>query len=453
MQNISRSARCRSGFFAALLAGLLAAGCDSSEAAEAQLPPASASVASVQQSVDGDPTMLLVMADPGAQEPVDQLIRKLQQTVSQTQKIESYVLLGRAWVRKSRETADAGFYLHAKACADAAMARAPGDRMALGLIGQVELNEHRFADALITADSVLASAPEDLPALGNKSDALLELGRYDEAAAVADKMVDLKPSLPSYSRASYLLWLHGELEQAKESARLAIESGNDPSDPEPRCYMLVQAGHIFFQQGDYQGADAGYKKALGECPGFYYALAGRGRVALAEGRARDAVDLLTQATKLSPSIEMRWRLGDAQLAAGDATGAAATYAELVNNGKSEDRRTVAQFLATKNRDLDLALKLARKEMEERPGVQTEDALAWVLYRKGELAEAERLSTRARRLGTKDSLLDYHAGAIAIARGKLKEGRALIEAALARSPRFDATAADEAKLLLEQNAAR
>lgn len=392
--------------------------------------------------------MLLVLADPRAQEPVDLLIRRLQQSVTALPKLDTYVLLGRAWIRKARETADPGFYLHAKACAEVVLERAPEDRLALGLLGQVELNEHRFADALATADRVLQLAPEDIPALGNRSDALLELGRYEEAASAADKMVDLKPSLPSYSRASYLMWLRGDLERAKEAARLAIESGNDPTDPEPRCFCLVQAAHMFFHLGDYAGADAGYKKALQECPSYHYALAGRGRVALAQDRAADAVALLKQATSLSPSIEMRWRLGDAQLAAGDKAAAEATYNDLVRRGTTEDRRTVAQFLATKNRDVDLAVELARAELKERPGVFSEDALAWALYRKGELEEAERLATRARRLGTPDSTLDYHAGAIAIARGKTKEGRALIEAALTRSPRFDPTAVAEAKLLLE-----
>jgi tetratricopeptide (TPR) repeat protein len=437
------------GLMVCMLAfGWAAIACNAPEAAEISPPPPVATTVALPV----DATTLLVMADPGAAEPVDQLIRTLQKSATTTQKLETYVLLGRAWIRKSRETADPGFYLHAQACADLVLARAPGDRLAFGLRGQVELNEHRFQDALATADSVLEVSPEDMPSLGNKSDALLELGRYDEAIAVTEKMVDVKPSLPSYSRASHLAWLRGDLAAAKESARLAIESGNNPADPEPRCYCLVQAAHMFWQLGDYVGADEGYKKALGECPDFHHALAGRGRVAMAQGRANDAVALLSQAIKHSPSIEMRWRLGDAELAAGDAAAAEATFAELVELGQEEDRRTVAQFLATKNQDPDLALRLAQAEMKERPGVQTEDTLAWVMYRRGDLAEAERLSQRARRLGTPDPTLDYHAGAIAIARGNLKVGRKLVEAALAQNPHFDPTSVEEARRLLDRTAA-
>ncbi|NUP08676.1 MAG: tetratricopeptide repeat protein [Polyangiaceae bacterium] len=429
------------------IAALLAlTACDPAPSASAA--PMSASAAVAPPAFSGNQTDALAMAEPGGNSTADTLIKRYQEAVRKLDKTDDWVLLGRAWIRKARETADPGYYLHAKACADRVLERTPGDALAMGLLGQVELNNHKFKDALATADDVLARFEQDLPSLTNKSDALLELGRYDEAVAVTDKMVDLKPSLPSYARASYLSFLHGEADSARQSIRLAIDAGNDPSDPEPRCYALVQAAHLFFHQGDYEGAAAGYDKALAECPEYHYALTGRGRVLLTRGDAKGAVDVLERAAKKSPGLEATWRLADAKLAAGDSEGAEQAYRTLLDR-KSEDPRTVAQFLAVKNRDIDLAVKLAKDEMAVRPSIYTEDTLAWALYRKGDYQEAQRLSERALRLKTPDASLEYHAGAILIAAGKPEDGTKLVQAALARSPQFDPTGAPEAKTLLSR----
>src|SRR5207248_4035275 len=114
-------------------------------------------------------------------------------------------------------------------------------------------------------------------------------GHFEAAADAAQKMVDLKPNLPSYSRASWLAWLHGDVPAATEYARLAIDAGGDRSDNEPQAWVIVQAAMIFWSQGDLGGADAGFDTALDRVPGYPPALVGKARVALAQGRAADAV--------------------------------------------------------------------------------------------------------------------------------------------------------------------
>jgi len=79
--------------------------------------------------------------------------------------------------------------------------------------------------------------------------------------------------------------------------------------------------------------------------------------------------------------------------------------------------------------------------------QTEDALAWALFRAGRLREADDAARRATRLGTPDARLLYHAGAIRLARGDARGGRALIRRALALNPSFDAAEAAEARRLV------
>jgi tetratricopeptide (TPR) repeat protein len=249
-------------------------------------------------------------------------------------------------------------------------------------------------------------------------------------------------------RVSFFQWLRGDTPAALRSAKLGIESSNDPEKPEPKAYALVQTANYFFHKGDYEGADEGYKKAASLFADYPPALVGRGKVAHAMGDPRRAAELLLNAYRQIPLAETAWRLGDARAAAGDAAGAEEAYGWVVKIGRGTDPRTLSLFYSTKNRDLDEALKLAEGEMKVRPGIYTQDALAWALHRKGRLADAREAIDKATRHGTKDPLLLYHAGAIRIAAGDEEGGQKLVKEALALSPKFDPVAAVEAAELVK-----
>ncbi len=402
-----------------------------------------------------DDNRLLALAAPGGKTPVDQRIERLQEIARRSpEKVEAWLLLGQEWIRKARGTGDPGYYLNAGACAEVAMKLSSDQRAALGLKGMVLLNGHRFTEARAFAEAALKLDPDDVMALGVLSDAHLELGNFEAAATAAQKMVDLKPNLPSYGRAAHLRWLQGDAAAAKQFYRLAIDAGADPRDAEPLAWTLVQTAMIFWHEGDIEGADAGFRVALQKLEGYPPALVGQARVALAKGEARRAVELLERAQAQSPLAETAWLLGDAREAAGDAQGARAAYDEVVRLGRQGDHLTLALFLATKNRSPEEALRLAQAEHEARPNTHVEDAYAWALYRAGKLAEARAASDRARALGTKESRLLFHAGAIRLAQGETAEGRALVKQALALHPAFDATEAAEArKRVAEQPAPR
>ncbi len=363
-------------------------------------------------------------------------------------KLEHWILLGRLWIQKARESADPGFYLNAGACADEALQLDPSSPLALGLQAQVALNDHRFDDALTLAQRALASAPEDLVLLGVKSDALLELGRFDEAVAAAQQMMDLKPNLAAYTRASYFRWLQGDMGGAKAAAWKAANSGRSTKDPEPHAWALVQAALLFWHAGDHEGALAGFDKALESLAEFPPALAGKGRALLSLGKPREAIAPLEASYRKSPLVETAWLLGDARLAAGDEAGSREAYGWVVERGRLHDPRTLALFLATKKRDLDEAVKLARHERERRGDIYTEDALGWALLRAGKAEEARPHLERATRLGTRDASLFFHRGALELALKNRAAGEKWLKDALKMNPRFDLTGAEEAATLLK-----
>ncbi len=372
--------------------------------------------------------------------PVDTELVALQEKARRMpSKIESWILLGQAWVRRARESAEPGFYRSADACADMALRLQAGSPLALNLRALVLMNDHRFADARLVAEQILRRNDFDPMAWGTLSDALLEQGQIAGAEEAVARMMALKPSLPAYSRASYLHLLRGRLSEAKEAIRLAIDAAGTRSiDAEPRAWAVVQAAYLFLHEGDYEGADAGFALALQTLPQYPPALVGRAQVALAQGRATDAVPLLTRAHDLSPLIETLWLLGDARRLAGDVAGSKDAYAQLERQGRRSDPRTLAYYFAKRGEHLDVAAELIDEERRSRSDPYTLDVQAWVLFKRGRAAEARRIldGEGVLGLGLRDARVLYHAAAVHAATGDVDGARKLASEALQRSPHFD-----------------
>jgi tetratricopeptide (TPR) repeat protein len=391
---------------------------------------------------------VLALADVRGSSPGERRIRALVARVrALPSSDDGWLLLGHAWVRRARESSDPGYYLHAEACADVVLERSPTNLAAKNLTGLVLLNQHDFGQAKATAEAIVATDPHDSTAWGTLSDAALELGDFETAASAVQRMLEQKPGLPAYSRTAYLRWLKGDETGAVEAVRLAIDSGLDPSDPEPLAWVLVQAAELFFHRGDYVGADAGFAQALDVVRDYPPALVGRARVSLARSDPAGASKLLRRAYEQSPLVETGSLLGQALAALGDRAGAERAYAAAEREGLRGDRRSLSVMDATLGRNKERALELARAERATRGDIYTEDALAWALYRNGAFELALASIERARRLGTRDARLLFHHGAILIALGRTSAGRALVEQALARNPKFEPVAAAEAARLL------
>jgi Flp pilus assembly protein TadD len=394
----------------------------------------------------------LCTADPGGSSFTDQDIRTASAIIEKIPtKIDAWVLAGRAWVKKARITVDPGFYLHADRCADGALALQKDFAPALQLKALALLNDHRFEEARALAQDLVSRDPYDTIALGALSDALLELGLFEAANDPVERMLKVKPDIAGYTRGSYLKWLTGDRSMSKELMRLALGSAKDIRDPEPTAWTFTQAALIFWNEGDYTGADHVLDEALKWVPDYPHALIAKGRVALSLEQPKRATELLERALESSRLGEAAWLLADAKELAGDREGARAALDRAIELAKQSDKLLLAQLYATKDRDHDEALRAIEAERRTRGGVYLDDVYAWALFRAGRLSEARDYSDRSLRLGTKDARLLYHAGAIRIAQGEIESGSKLIEEALALSPRFDLTGAREARELLMKHA--
>jgi tetratricopeptide (TPR) repeat protein len=401
-------------------------------------------------ALTADEAREICLSEPHNDSPVDQTMRDQQIRARKlANKPNEWTLVGKGWVRKARRSADPGFYVNVEACAEAALSVDPNNIAALELRSLALMNDHRFADARDVAQKILVKEADHTVALGTLSDALLELGDFEQSASAAQRMVDTRPDMASYSRASYMRWLQGDRAGAKLFIRYAL-NGRDARDPEPTAWTLAQAGTLYWNEGDYEGADAVFAEALNWLPNYPVALVGRARVALSRNQPNSAVEFLEKAYRVNPLVETAWLLGDAREMLGDDNGAHSEYERVIQEGNRADRLTLALFYATKDRAPDEALRLIEEERKVRGGIYVDDVYAWALFRAGKIPEARKASQRALRLGTPDARLLYHAGAIQLAAGDNK-GLELVRKALALNPRFDICGAAEAARLVSPDA--
>ena len=368
-----------------------------------------------------------------------------------------YNLLGAAYMKKSRETGDFGFNAKAEAALNRSFELAPPEANydAIKLKAALLLTYHRFGEALEVARRARAVQPEDPENYGAITDALVELGDYEGAVEAAQTMADLRPDTSSYARASYLRALYGDTEGAIEMMRRAAEAAKDP---ESIAWCRVHLGDELMNANKLSAAEHEYDIALYVFPNYHMALAAKARARLASGDTGGAVEFYKQAQARVPLPEFAIALGDLYARQGRSDEAARQYdlVEFIERAGSTESQTysrqLAQFWADHDQKLDEALEIARRERAARSDIYTCDALAWCLYKKGDLAGAKRSIDEALRLGTRDARIHFHAGMIERALGNHREAAKHLQLALKINPLFDILQAEVARQTLRSIAA-
>lgn len=367
---------------------------------------------------------------------------------------QAYVQLGAAYLQKARETGDPMYYSKTEESLSRALELQPNDFVAMIQMGALSLARHQFREALDWGEKARAISPETAQIYGVIGDAQLELGQYDAALETFQTMVDLRPDLGSYARASYMRELRGDVEGAIEAMQRAVQAGGP--NAENTNWTRVQLGHLYFNSGKLSEAEAQYTQALASYPGYIHAIAGLARVHAARGEYDEAIKLYTEATHRMPLPEYVIALGDVYDAAGRSQEAQQQF-DLVRtmerlyaaNGVDTDLE-LALFEANHSRGqkIDEALTLARQALERRPTIYAKDVLAWTLYQDGQYTSAYEWSQQALQLGTKDALLFFHAGMIALQLGNKTQARQYLEEALAINPYFSILYSNQARITLQ-----
>jgi len=315
-------------------------------------------------------------------------------------------LLGLAYEQRARETGDPTYYTKADGVLRRALRLAPSDLIATGGLGSLALSRHRFRDALTLGLRARRLSPTTAQTYGLIGDALLELGQYGRAFAAFDRLARLKPGLTAYARVSYARELVGDYAGATAAMKLAL--GSAVGEREALAWTDVQLGKLYWSHGDVGAAAHEDRAALLAFHGYPQYVATFG-------------DLLARAGRRDEARRQYALIG-------------AIRKLLAANGVRTDLET-ALFDVDHGVQLRDSVSLARRARAERPSIDGDDVLAWALMRSGRCGEALVWSRHSLRLGTQDALKFFHRGAIERCLGNRTAAHAWLRRALALNPHF------------------
>jgi tetratricopeptide (TPR) repeat protein len=276
-------------------------------------------------------------------------------------------------------------------------------------------------------------------------DALVELGRYHRATAACQRMLNLKPAVPSYTRASYLFELRGDLRGARYAMRQALEIAYSADD---KAFAFFQLGELAWNSGDAASADRLYRQGLAADASYVPLLYGRAKAEAALGdtdrAVRDfqtVVDRYPSPTYVIEYADLLDSLGRDRLAAHQRALLRAQERIFLAAGVNLDLE-LALYDADHGRARE-ALVSARRAFADRHSVFVEDAFAWALHVNGRDRSALRHAEHAARIGTRSALLAYHRGMIERALGLRAAARDSLRESLQLNPHFSWTLAPRA----------
>jgi tetratricopeptide (TPR) repeat protein len=363
--------------------------------------------------------------------------------------------LGLLYEARARLSGDVSDYSRATDATDRSLAIEPKQIDVLALHARLALATHDFGRALSEAQSLDRTAPDQPAILAIIGDAELELGDVDGAAGMYDRIQALAPGPSVTARLARVAFLRGDpttaIRDAEAAHATAASAGVE--GPSLSWYAYV-AGTMNLAAGAPDAAAHWFDRALDAWPGSYLALAGRARAAAALGDAAAAIDGYRAAIAVAPQPDALAALGDLLAVRGDDLGAQEQYdtvlaiAQLQGSSGLVFNRQLVLFDVNHGRDLATALSLAEKELAARHDVYGYDAEAWALLANGRAADADAAMAKALALGTRDAMLLYHAGEIALALGDTTRARDLLQQAVAIRGALDPLSASRAETDLD-----
>src|ERR687898_504687 len=313
---------------------------------------------------------------------------------------DARALLGEAYVTKARATGDPSLYARADRVLSGALRRDPGNVAALVGAGTLAGLRHDFREQLRLG----------LEARG--------------AARSIQRLLDLKPGLPAYARASYYRELTGDPAGAVRAMRFAASAGGAP---ESLAYVQALSGNLELARGRPGAARDAYMASLLTVPGYSDALEGLARVDAARGDLRGSAARLRRlapnrppARALAFLAELEQAIGHPRAARRHVMAARTQFARDRAGGGLPDAEAV--LLEANHGSAARAVRVGRRVWRAKPSIRSADALGWALTRAGRPREGLAWARRALRTGSVDPMIRAHAGLAARRAGRAREAQ-------------------------------
>jgi tetratricopeptide (TPR) repeat protein len=310
----------------------------------------------------------------------------------------------------------------------------------------VKMSQHRFADALQLAEKARSINPDNAYVYGMLVDANVELGHYETAVQMSDKMESIKPSLESYSRASYLREIYGDYPGAVEAMKMAVAAGIPGS--ESGEWSRVALGDLYLNMGNIDSAESIYKMSLSLRPAFPRAEIGLAKVEKARKNYDAAIAHTEAAIKVVSESGYVTMLGELYALKGDKEKSAEIFSdvtEMLEKAEQEQAgsasphngsRELAQAWLNAG-DLKKAMAYAEKDLATRPeNIDANELVAWIAYRRGDWKKAADCAAFMLKTNTNNANTLYKAGLIYLKSGDTVKAASLMKKAQSVSHYID-----------------
>lgn len=378
-------------------------------------------------------------------------IQSMQVALSRSpQDATTWARLGAAFVEQARTSGDPRDYDRAEQALRRSVREQPEDNGFAWIgLGALANARHDFAQARDWGERARRVLPATAAVHGVLTDAYTQLGDTEAATEALQRMLDLKPGVPSFTRASYAFQSEGRTAEATEAMSRALADATDPGDIAFCRYYL---GELAFDQGDLDGAAHHYEAGLRADPGSVPPAQGLAKVAAARGDLDAALAGYAELVTRAPLPQYLQEYARLLTAAGRSGEAEAQYQvlaaqqRLLAESGATDSLAASSVAADRGRRAE-ALRLARAEWQRRRHVDVADALAWALHLNGRDAEALTFADLAAAPGARNATFAYHRGMILRALGRQDAARAALARALKINPHFSPLDAPRARAAL------
>ncbi len=339
---------------------------------------------------------------PKTKEKVQELMSKI---ASKPNDVKLRLQMATIYITEQRITGEHHYYYPAiEKILDGVLSIDPNNFDAKVYKASVKMSLHQFAEAKRLAEEAKAINPDNAYVYGILVDANVELGNYAEAIAMSDKMQVLKPSLESYSRASYLREIYGDYDGAIAAMKMAVQAGLPGSEPQSWSRNIL--GDLYFNTNKIKEAEMTYRENLLLRPSYAPSMAGLAKVEAQRKNYTKAISLIDSANAVMPSVSYDEQMADVYAAMGDAKKANEKYEEVrkllqldANSGHTVSLEMAKVFI--KMNQFDSAQVHALAEYSIRPkNIDINKELAWIAYNNNNVPKAKEYLQAALATGSK-----------------------------------------------------
>jgi len=367
--------------------------------------------------------------------------------------------LSMQYLQRYRERGDIGDVLRARSMAIQSLREQPrGNTGAEVALASVALTLHQFKTALAITKHIeryVAKDPNVMTPMRIREASLdLELGDYAGARRILDALPAQNADIARDTLEARYDELTGHLAEARELLErpTANEDSLVEAPAQQRAWFHFRSGEMAFEAGDNEAAIADENQALTIFPNYSEANRLLAKFSCAQKDWQACYDAAVAAADVVPYPETLGYEEDAQRGLGKNADAARTRdlivtIEKIGNAQHISDRLLAIYYSEHGFRTADAYAIARRELAVRDDIFTQDTLAWAAAMDGRWNEARTASRKAMQFDTENSLMQYHAGIIALHFGDRDEAKRRLAKALALNPNFHQVYADDARAKL------